>query len=89
MTLKKPKFEKTYCSQCGGEFGPADSGYSHCHQHRKMTYDSRSYDLAEHFLQDSPHRDDPWYAEQLAIAIQTAVEDWFYDLELGDENKSS
>jgi len=27
------KFEKTYCSQCGGEFGPGDSGYSHCSDH--------------------------------------------------------
>lgn len=27
------KFEKTYCSQCGGEFGPGDSGYSHCKDH--------------------------------------------------------
>jgi hypothetical protein len=29
------KFDKTYCSQCGGEFGPRDSGYSHCKDHRK------------------------------------------------------
>lgn len=29
-----PKFEKTYCSRCGGEFGPGDSGYSHCDQHK-------------------------------------------------------
>lgn len=28
-----PKFAKTYCSQCGGEFGPGDSGYSHCVDH--------------------------------------------------------
>lgn len=28
------KFEKTFCSQCGKSFGPGDSGYSHCHQHR-------------------------------------------------------
>lgn len=27
------KFPKTYCSQCGSEFGPGDSGYSHCDQH--------------------------------------------------------
>ena len=27
------KFEKTHCSQCGGEFGPGDSGYSHCSDH--------------------------------------------------------
>lgn len=29
----KPRFEKTLCSQCGGEFGPGDSGFSHCDQH--------------------------------------------------------
>jgi len=28
------KFDKTYCSQCGAEFGPGDSGYSHCDQHK-------------------------------------------------------
>lgn len=28
-----PKFENTYCSQCGAEFGPGDHGYSHCSDH--------------------------------------------------------
>ncbi len=32
-TEKAPRFEKTHCSSCGGEFGPGDSGYSHCDQH--------------------------------------------------------
>jgi hypothetical protein len=27
------KFEKTYCSQCGREFGPGDHGYSDCRSH--------------------------------------------------------
>lgn len=31
------KFAKTFCSQCGGEFGPGDSGYSHCDQHGLKT----------------------------------------------------
>lgn len=26
-------FITTYCSQCGGEFGPGDQGYSHCVDH--------------------------------------------------------
>jgi hypothetical protein len=30
-----PKFAVTYCSNCGGEFGPGDAGYSHCWQHKK------------------------------------------------------
>lgn len=36
MTAKPnhmPRFPKTYCSQCGEEFGPGDSGFSHCADH--------------------------------------------------------
>lgn len=29
-----PRFDKTYCSHCGGEFGHGDHGYSHCEDHR-------------------------------------------------------
>lgn len=32
-----PKFDKVHCSQCGGEFGPRDSGYSHCSDHLPNT----------------------------------------------------
>lgn len=32
-----PKFEKTYCSNCGKEFGPGDHGYSHCENHAGVT----------------------------------------------------
>lgn len=32
-TSVAPRFDKTYCSQCGGEFGPGDQGYSHCEDH--------------------------------------------------------
>lgn len=28
-----PKFEHTYCSQCGREFGPGNHGYSRCDSH--------------------------------------------------------
>lgn len=28
-----PKFKETFCSQCGGAFGPGDGGFSHCDQH--------------------------------------------------------
>lgn len=28
-----PRFEQTSCSQCGQDFGPGNSGYSHCDQH--------------------------------------------------------
>ncbi|MDO9252590.1 MAG: hypothetical protein Q7U48_13705 [Hydrogenophaga sp.] len=33
-----PRFPVTYCSQCGGTFGPGDSGLSHCDDHRAMTW---------------------------------------------------
>lgn len=29
----EPRFQETFCSQCGGKFGPGDSGFSHCDQH--------------------------------------------------------
>ena len=29
----RPRFERTYCSQCGGEFGAGDNGFSHCDRH--------------------------------------------------------
>jgi hypothetical protein len=35
--VQSPIFTKVYCSQCGGEFGPRDSGYSHCSDHRNAT----------------------------------------------------
>ena len=28
-----PKFARTYCSHCGGSFGPGDHGFSHCQDH--------------------------------------------------------
>jgi hypothetical protein len=33
MSATLPKFSTTRCSQCGGEFGAGDSGYSHCEDH--------------------------------------------------------
>ncbi len=29
------RFDRTHCSQCGGEFGPGDEGYSRCADHAK------------------------------------------------------
>lgn len=46
------------------------------------TYDPASYELAEHFLQDEPCRDDPElykkHCHSLALEIQQAVEDWLF-----------
>lgn len=40
------------------------------------TYDSKSADLAEHFLQDEPHLWNDRRVEELARVIQQAVEDY-------------
>ena len=51
-----------------------------------MSYDTKSYELAEYFLSDDPsHSDPPAYkieADSLAHAIQRAIEDWFDDREI-------
>jgi hypothetical protein len=36
VDTNKPKFDKTYCSNCGREFGPGDHGYSHCEDHQHL-----------------------------------------------------
>jgi len=45
------------------------------------TYDTACLELAEHFMQDEPCRNDPVLyksmCHQLAIWIQESVEDWF------------
>lgn len=46
-----------------------------------MTYDSRSYDLAEHFLHDHPLVTSA-HIDALAKAIQTTVEDYLSELEV-------
>lgn len=32
----EPRFPRTYCSHCGGEFGPGNHGFSHCENHAGM-----------------------------------------------------
>jgi hypothetical protein len=57
------------------------------------TYDPASYELAEHFLQDEPCRKDPElykkHCHSLALDIQQAVEDWFYEDTLARPQRSS
>ena len=57
------------------------------------TYDSKSYELAEHFLADDPvARTDQTkhvrLVHELAIEIQTAVEDWLWHKEQSDASKT-
>ena len=30
------KYPETFCSQCGGEFGPGNEGFSHCENHKHL-----------------------------------------------------
>ena len=32
--FREPRYLETYCSHCGGTFGPGDHGFSHCDNHR-------------------------------------------------------
>lgn len=34
LAKAESRYQETFCSQCGAEFGPGDTGYSHCSQHR-------------------------------------------------------
>ena len=42
-----------------------------------MTYDSKSYELAEHFLSDTPGLNTEKNKDALAQEIQAAIEAWF------------
>jgi hypothetical protein len=49
-----------------------------------VSYDSKSYDLAEHFLSDEPRL--MHLVDKLAQHIQTSVEDWIaWELDRLDE----
>lgn len=34
--VASPRFPMVSCSQCGGDFGPGDSGFSHCSDHKHL-----------------------------------------------------
>ena len=53
-----PRFDKTYCSQCGGEFGPRDSGFSHCDQHTGLVDTDEDELEAEEFYAMSDAQQD-------------------------------
>lgn len=39
-----PRFANVFCSQCGGEFGPGDHGFSDCVSHRLAKLTEREVD---------------------------------------------
>lgn len=34
--IPRYKYPETFCSQCGGEFGPGNQGFSHCENHKHL-----------------------------------------------------
>jgi hypothetical protein len=57
------------------------SDYQRASKVRQMakTYDKKCWDLAVHFLSDEPELDSPANCNELAGAIQEAIELWFHD----------
>jgi len=74
-TPNTPKFPATYCSQCGGEFGPGESGYSHCHDHGLTEADRIESDMAIHRYKQSggPARDHQDRAVKLELQWSEAA----------------
>ncbi len=77
----KPRFDKVYCSQCGGEFGPRDSGYSHCSDHRREAIEREKQNAvtqAPCYSEVKPSQDQPIIGSAtsaLATHADNAVED--------------
>lgn len=44
-TFDMPKFSNVSCSQCGEDFGPGDSGFSHCQDHDFVLRQARGVEL--------------------------------------------
>jgi hypothetical protein len=80
-----PKFSKTFCSQCGQEFGPGDHGFSHCSEHQGkvigqsgiLTPEDRPFPdklrSAAQFLRDCHDNLDAREAEVIARNLEEAA----------------
>jgi hypothetical protein len=44
--VTKFRFENVSCSQCGGEFGPGNHGFSHCWSHNALSLAENRLELA-------------------------------------------
>lgn len=71
---QSPKFKKVFCSQCGGEFGPRDSGYSECKDHAET---NATIDFVHQVLTDNSGR------EGWSCGTTKSPAGWFCTRELG------
>lgn len=76
-TEQTPAFEQTYCSQCGGSFGPGDHGYSHCADHRRehgeMPAKTRS-DIVSQVIGSLASSNQEWLADLLVPVRDDLIE---------------
>jgi hypothetical protein len=61
------KFPQTYCSQCGTEQGPGDSGVSHCRDHRNANLHPVFQQLLKPFTPPYPYTEEQRAQADLAI----------------------
>jgi len=78
--LNEARFQNVSCSQCGRGFGPGDSGYSHCSDHKGKTPVDEATELHEkstsekqaRFMAAAAH--DPKFAKKAGIDSGVAKE---------------
>jgi hypothetical protein len=73
------KFQNVSCSQCGGEFGPGDSGFSHCSSHdgRAEGWSAEELDQAMEWLREQVEAEGvggPDWRPQLLLNVITSLE---------------
>lgn len=88
------RFERVYCSQCGGEFGPRDSGYSHCEDHagqrnldnfacrvcgKECPTASAEGAICEDCCEDHQYEYDKWRRNKFCVHCDRQIPDDFYD----------
>lgn len=77
--LNEAKFQNVSCSQCGKGFGPGDSGYSHCSDHKGRTpvdegtlNEKSTSEKQARFMAAAAH--DPAFAKKAGIDADVAKE---------------
>ena len=78
--IQEARYEQVSCSQCGKTFGPGDSGYSHCRDHKGKTPVDESFELDEkstsekqaRFMAAAAH--DPAFAKKTGMDTSVAKE---------------
>lgn len=73
-TPAAPMYANVQCSQCGGEFGPGSSGFSHCQSHHGKLDHSRMDAAMAYLKMSDPYRQgeaDRTMAREIALRAAT------------------